>query len=461
MLVYDKNIKLVDYVFWISFIFFSNPGGILKALGEKSGDGGLNVTDILFFVMCMCFVYVFDVNKFYLDNTFRKVVKYLIIFLIYYLIVFSFFIPLLKNNPYYEFFKTYIKIRHAIIGMVLMIFVYHFYQRSYPIFFKVLLYSSIAVLSIFMISLLIGVDILPVNRVDRRFIETKRLALSHYGIMHILIPMGVVALIFKMNIKFKRLIIIGFVLMFMAWVLAIFRRNIFGTFLYLFVALALYNFINRKAFISITTIFRIGFYSVLTVLIIQFTFPKYVEAGVAAYEETVYVIKYGKSTTGKEDSRLGLGKTFIQNLILENYVFGTGFDNRWRSKMDENSAKYEATDYPFLAAIAQFGIVGLLFFAPLYVILIRSLVYDIKYLRKRLINYQSFEMYVVVLFIVYFIYDLMKYMDWFIMLSASSDIKWGTFYAMYFAARNEMYYQEKMAMRKREEMGSLGINLSL
>ena len=40
--------KVVDYLFWIVLIIFTNPGSILKALGEDRGDGGINVVDFLF-----------------------------------------------------------------------------------------------------------------------------------------------------------------------------------------------------------------------------------------------------------------------------------------------------------------------------------------------------------------------------------------------------------------------------
>ena len=45
--------KLVDYIFWIAFILFTNPGGILEALGEDSGDGGINAKDFIFVILLL------------------------------------------------------------------------------------------------------------------------------------------------------------------------------------------------------------------------------------------------------------------------------------------------------------------------------------------------------------------------------------------------------------------------
>ena len=78
----------------------------------------------------------------------------------------------------------------------------------------------------------------------------------------------------------------------------------------------------------------------------------------------------------------GFGKEFMQDLIVSNYVFGTGFDNRWRTS-EGDKAGYEASDYPLLSAIAMSGVIGLLMFLPIYVVLIRTIQVDLKYIRKK------------------------------------------------------------------------------
>ena len=437
--------KVVDYIFWITLIIFTNPGGILSALGETSSDGGINITDLLIVVLFGCYVVVPKKNIISDDKAFSKIVKFLIVFLLYYLLVFGYFVPLLKGHSYYSPLATFIKIRHGVINILLVILVYEFFLRSYPIFIKFFLYSSIIVITLFLITTLTSIDILPVKTMNRSFIDTQRLLMENYGLMPILIPMGAVLFIFKFDIKHRKIIFIGFILMFITWLLSIIRRNIFGTFLYLILALMFNNFIQHKALFSFKKIIRISLYAVLLVFFIQLTFPKYLEAGVAAGKETINVIKYGETTEGKKDVRLGFGKEFMQELISENYVFGTGFDNRWRTS-EGDKAGFEASDYPFLAAIAMSGIIGLLFFLPIYVVLIKSLIYDIKYLRSFQFNIHSFESYIFILFIVYFIFDLLQYMNWFLPLSLFSHAghkSWYIFLAMYFATRKIFYYKEK------------------
>lgn len=445
-----KSIKAIDYIFWITFIIFTNPGSILSALGEDSSDGGINITDLLMVILLGCYVLVQKKNIFLNDISYNKVVKYLLIFLLYYLIVFSFFIPSLREYINYSFIGTYVKVRHGIINILLVIIVYEFYLRSYSIFFKYFIYSSILVITLFLITTLAGIDILPVTTMDRSFVDTQRLLMGSYGLMPLLIPMGVVLFIFKFDIKYRKLIFISFVLMFITWLLSIIRRNIFGTFLYLILALMFNNYINHKALFSFKKIIRISFYTVLLVLFIQFTFPKYLEAGIIAAKETISILEFGETTSGRKDARLGFGKEFMQELISENYIFGTGFDNRWRTS-EGDKAGYEATDYPFLSAIAMSGIVGLLFFLPIYILLIKTLIYDVKYLRRYQFNIHSFESYIFILFIIYFIYDLLQYMNWFLPLSLFSHSAhhwWYIFLAMYMASRKIYYYKEKRSQNK-------------
>ena len=127
--VLGKSKNLVDYLFWIVLLVFSNPGNILGALGEDTSDGGVNITDLLFVVLLLCSLAVFKKQEVLEDKPFKKMLKYLLIFFVYYLIVFCFFVPQFKNVPGYSVLGTFIKIRHAIINMFLVVMVYIFYLR--------------------------------------------------------------------------------------------------------------------------------------------------------------------------------------------------------------------------------------------------------------------------------------------------------------------------------------------
>ena len=439
-----KKKKIVDYVFWIVFIAFTNPGGILEAIGENSADGGINVTDILFVILFSSFIIIFKKKS--IDNIFyKKIVKYLFIFLLYYLVFFAFFIPLFRNSSNYSIIEAYIKIRYAVIHFFLVIMVYEFYLRSYVIFWQVFLYSSILVIVLFIITVTTGINLLEVREMNRGFVATKRLIMSDFGLLTLLVPMGVVVIVFKFKFKFKIKIVLASVLMFLVWILAILRRFIFGAFLYFILASILDNYFKQKPLIPIKNIFNIGIYLILLFFIIQLSFPKYLDAGILSVKETYNVFKYGETVSGQKDARLGFGKSHMQNTIRKNFIFGTGFDNRWRTKEGDNDG-FEASDYPFLSAIAMFGITGLMIFLPVYIVIIKILIFDIKYLRKNSFNNQSYEAYFVILFIIYFIFNLVQYMNWFepvAIFSHNIGKRWFVFLGLFFAARKVFYDKEK------------------
>lgn len=445
--VLGKSKNLVDYLFWIVLLVFSNPGNILGALGEDTSDGGVNITDLLFVVLLLCSLAVFKKQVLLEDKPFKKMLKYLLIFFVYYLIVFCFFVPQFKNVPGYSVLGTFIKIRHAIINMFLVVMVYIFYLRSYIIFFRLFLISSIAVIILFLITVLGGVDIIPVMVSDRGFISINRLMMENYGLMPILITMGVVQIVFGFKFKGKFIILIASLLMLLAWILSLIRRELLSAVLLFFVAMVVRNFILKRSLIDVKKILSLGVYFLIIIGIFAVAFPKYSDAVVASVDETIYTIKYGRSSVGYKDARLGFGKEALQEKIKNNYIIGTGFDNNWRVSEE---AGWEASDYPFLAAIAMTGIIGLLFFLPVYILLGKFMWYDINFMRRSYIDLFRFEDYTLIVFIVYYIFDLATYVYWFLPVSLfahGGHKKWYIFLAMIIAARRVLYTNREFQER--------------
>lgn len=433
--------KLVDYIFWIVFIIFTNPGNILTAIfKEDSGDGGINITDFLFAILFVCYLLVLYKKDFGYDRTYNKILKFILIFTVYHFLVFNYFVPVFKETAYSSVKFILIKSRHEAYSIVLFFMTYRFFVRSYKIFFELFLYSSIIILVLFLVTVVTGIDILPIAKASRGFIKIDRIFLDEYGLMPLLIPIGAVIIAFKINIKWRKVIFIAFSLMFLTLLLSLTRREIFGTFIYLFIALILNNYFLNKTLIPFNRVFSVGFYSLIIGFFIYLSFPKYIGAGIKAIEETFYVIEYGETTSGRKDTRLGLGKEFMQNLIKENFIWGTGFDNRWRRSFGDKEG-YEASDYPFLSAIAMKGILGILIFLPIYLILIKTLHFDIKFIKKYQVNFNTIEFLILVIFIVYFIFDLMQYMNWFKPVSRTKDYVWYMYLGMFLASRQLFYFK--------------------
>lgn len=438
--------KLVDYIFWIVFIVFTNPGDLLLAFGEDRGDGGINVADFLFVVLFGCYIFIFYKKDIGYDRTYIKVVQYFFIILLYYFLVFGYMVPIFRESSQFSITFLIIKGRHTIYSLFLVVMVYRFYLRSFLIFYKLFIISSIIVISLFVFGVVTGIEILPVEKLDRHFVKIDRIFLSSYGLMPLLIYMGIVVIVFKINIKWKKFILIGFGLMLLVWILSLTRRHIFGTLILFIMSVMLYNYFQHKVLISVKRVFSSVIYGVIIFFTISFTFPKYAEASIVTVEETINIIRYSEDSTGRKDTRLGFGRKFIVNLFIDNPLFGTGFDNRWRTH-EGDSAGYESADYPLLAALAMYGIIGVLVFLPIYILLIKLLYFDINFLRNHNVDYNTIEFFIFSMFILYFIYDLLLYMNWFRPFSNLQQHEWYIYISMYLASRH-LFYSNYFSTKK-------------
>jgi len=428
----------IDYVFWILLVFFSNPGGILDAIGLKSSEGSASVKDLIFFALLGLF---FLISYKVQNETFIKIIKYLVVFLLYYFLVFGYFTPIFKDVSNYSYLNFLKKNRTTLYSAILFVIVYFYYIRSNVLFYKTLIITTIIILSLFLISYLTGVNIIPYEEIDRRFIDVKRIFLISYGDFFLLVPFGFVVIVFmKKTFKWKKYILMAFSLTGIAILLTITRRHLLGFFIYFFITTVLFNYMNKKPLVPIKKVLSVAVYIVLFGFILSLSLPKYIEAAKVGFEESINVIDAGETSAGTKDVRLGFGKEFMQDLIINNLYFGTGFDNRWRTKEGDTQG-YEASDYPLLGAIAMTGIIGVLFFLPIYIVLIRSLIYDLKFLRNNNVDYYSIEFLALLTFIIYFIYHIMQYINWFIPVSLSGRSFWYIYLAMYYGSR-EVFYKK-------------------
>ena len=89
------------------------------------------------------------------------------------------------------------------------------------------------------------------------------------------------------------------------------------------------------------------------------------------------------------------------------------------------------------------GIIGVLAFFPVYIILIKTLIRDVKFIKRNKFDHNSLEFFLYMLFILYFSYDLMLYFNWFSPVAMSRDYEWLTYLAMYLASRQLLFRKLK------------------
>ncbi len=436
----NKRPKLIDYLFWITLILFTNPGGIQQAFNIQEVYESINLNDFLFVILTLLYLLVPKRNTFPLPL--NKNLKFaLLIFIAYYFIIFGYLTPLVldpKTNVTFNF----IKLRYSLYCYSLFFYAYLFWKRSWTLFIRVYLYSSILILLLFFQSLFSNWQFLPIEIVSRGFIEVNRNVLKSYGFMPWLTSFGVILIVFNIKTKYRFLTITGFILMNLAWIVSLTRRYIFGLIICFIIAYILYNYIKKGNLNNFFLIVgRILISLILLIYLLHFTFPTYVQANLKVIKSTLHVIRYGENITGQKDERLNLiGRSTIMQEFKKSPLFGTGFNNKWRTK-EGDEAGFEASDYPFQAALAMAGLLGLLVFLPFYIYLIKMLVFDINFIRRFKIKFNHNLSFLLLSFILFLGYTLIQYMNWFIPLSNGGTSESFFVCCAFYIGTRELFYQ--------------------
>ena len=430
----------IDKIFWFVLILFTNPGGIQQTLDIYNIFGRTNLNDFLFVIMLAC--YLLTKSHTLSTKESKKLKTRIIVFAIYYFLIFGYITPSLEDDNVNNLFN-FIKMRFALYNLSMFFFTYTFWKRSYLKFFKFFTVSSIIILIIFLQSLITNFEILTTTAASRGFIDLNRIMLLSYGLMPFFTALGVVYIIFKYRGRFSFHILLGFILMNTAWLVSLTRRHILGLIFTLIIGLLIFVYINRTNILKPVGRFnRIIFFILFLLIIVGVSFPKYLNSAYTLIESSISVIKTGENISGKEDERLAFfGRKKMVEEFNRHPFLGTGFANIWRTSEGDKEG-YEASDYPFQATLAKNGLLGLLFYLPVYLVLIGTLKNDLIFCKKNKHLLGSFEAALLLSFIIYFIFNLIQYMNWFGPVSNSGRA--ANFYillAAYFASR-EIFYNK-------------------
>lgn len=428
----------INYLFWILLILFTNPGGVINALNIFYISGKVNFGDLLFVALTVCYFVIPKVHTIF-DIEFIRIRKYLLIFLIYYLIVFLIIVPFYNENKDYSMLGNLIKSRYSVYTIVISLYMYEFFKRRWDVFLKVFLFSSIIVLILFIITVVTKINILPVGLMNRDYINIDRNLMNSEGLMPFLIPLGAVILVFNLKIRFRFLILTGFSLMSLAYVLELWRRNIAAIFIFFILAILADLFITKRYTVLLNNVLKITLLITFIAAMSYLLFPRYVDAAFVGIQKSFSVLEGRKNVQGEKDVRMTLDRPFINEKFYNHPFFGTGFDNRWRTKSGDDQG-FEASDYPFLSALAMFGIVGILFFLPIYIVIVKILMLDFNYMRLNNDRIsKSFLFLFIMSFLLFFAFDLMQYFNYFQGASNSESCYWYFLLSLYLAGRSRFY----------------------
>jgi len=148
---------------------------------------------------------------------------------------------------------------------------------------------------------------------------------------------------------------------------------------------------------KLSEVFKVLIPSLVVLLVLSFTFPKYVGYISTIGEDTFLLITSGKDSSGEGDDRVsGTGEMEItKKYISENLFFGTGYTYlHWgrgyaTSKRGDTFAiaADAAGEVPIYYLLFGFGIAGAILMFPLYFIMVKLFFNLIRLLRSNLINF--------------------------------------------------------------------------
>lgn len=402
---YFSRTSVYDHLFWIFLFLFTDPGGIIKA----NSGGKFYVNFAIFTILTFLFLFTSGARECLRSGNLKRISPAILLWTVYYLFIFG----LLNNNAtdFYYFLKNGFLLPFTAI--CLFFFTYFFAVRNLKLFIHYLVIFSMIVFILFFITYFTVFKVLPLRVYGRGYVEQERIMLFGYGILSLSIPFAVNFLLFNIKIKEKRWIILAAAIMIVLWIISITRRQLLETIIYMFGAYLLA--IRLKLFRQVIP-GKLIVFLLIPVIILFVLFPGYLGATRQSLVESYSVITEGQSSTGQRDSRLSLsGQEMVISKFLENPLFGTGFDPLWYSSEGDRKG-YEASDYIFLGALAQHGILGLLFFLPIYIFIYKTLFSEYKLLKitKGFTSASEYDRMLIYYVIISFSIKLLIYVNYFV-----------------------------------------------
>ena len=407
----------LDKIFWISFIFYFDPGGLIYYYFSNDIFWRISFTDVFFLIM-MCCYYLLDKKTSQRISIINISIKQLYVFFLIWIFYFIFFYGLIiPQSNLTTFVEFLIKTRYVIMCFMLFPAVYTFSFRSIEIFIRYFVNISILVLGSLLISLMISTNIIPVFIRDRKFIDAQRIVLFSYGFMPFLINLLYVVILFKIKIHNRYKVIISGIMMIFAWIVSLTRRHIIGSVILFVIYMIIYLFVYKKYLISSKLTKRTVSFIVIMIIIFS-SFPNIRNNTFYAFNNAIQkFIGVRDYSNDEEEYRITLNHPFLTGLINRNPLTGTGYTKNWYiGEILSEGGKYETSDYPLLAAIAAYGLIGIVIFLFFYIWLIRLIILILKYLRKNIISVikvYPVEILIIISIIGFFIYELIQYMNLF------------------------------------------------
>lgn len=387
-----------DIWFWIFLNLYFDPGGYITGFRDGKIVGPLNMRDAFIFGIVICLVSAkINWKVISQDQQLSRFLLFLLFFSAYYFIVYGGVAPFIHNDFDYSTFL--LKNREFIYGFFILISVYLFSFRSLHNFYSVTLFFGVLCLTLYLITLFTGVELIYVWEFQREGTGMTRIAMLSYGLFDILFPLSLIVYIvskkINLNIKYRYWLYYAGVIFLITQIITLTRRtqiDILGTVIITVIIIA-YLFRTGK----LSSLLKLLLPAVLVILVLYFTFPNYIGYMAKTAENTFLLITTGQDSEGRKEYRvsgnenLEIAKEYIKNnlLIGTGYTYlywGPGYAYSLRGR-EYSLAADAAGEVPIYYSLFGFGILGVILMLPLYFLMGKLFIKLIKALRTRLTNY--------------------------------------------------------------------------
>jgi hypothetical protein len=378
MIIRDKP----DLSFWILLNMYFDPGGYFSFFLSGKLVGPFTISDVSLFLIIFCLFVIKTPGSFIRSNRlFYKFIIALFIYSIYYFFVYGFLSPLIHDDLNY--FTFLLKNRGFIYGVILLISVYYFSLRSLKYFYYTTLFFGVVCLSLYSISLITGLNILPVNKIERYAGSgIMRISMGGYGLFDLLFPLAIIINFISRRIaykiRFKKWLFYAGIFMATTLMLTLTRRTLLSIPATILIIIFIVSYLYRSNKLGI--LLKITVPSIIIMIILSFTFQKYIGYIATVTRDTFQLIITGKDTRDVSDYRVsGTGDLMdVKDYIAKNLWIGSGwaftdYDEIGRNKSNRGSKFANmvdaATEVPIYYLFFGFGLFGAILILRLYYII--------------------------------------------------------------------------------------------
>jgi hypothetical protein len=385
--------------FWLFVNLFFDPGGYVSEYLGGNLFGLLNITDIVIVGIVICLIHAkINWEVIFGDKFFLRFLLFLFIFSAYYLIVYGGVAPYLHNDFNYTVFL--LKNRVFVYGLIVLISVYVFSLKGLRHFYTSTLFIGTICLSLYLITLLTGINLIPVYETPRYgHIGMMRISMASYGLFDLIFPLALIAYLLSRKINLtlnhKLWLYYSATVMLITLVITLTKRTQIDIISTVIIIILIISNLFRTG--KLSEMLKLVVPVIIVILVLYFTFPKYIDYMITTGEDTFLLMTTGKNSVGEIDYRvtgsdeLELTKEYIRN----NLIIGTGYTYLYWGPGYATSlrgAKFAlaadaAGEVPIYYLLFGFGIAGAVLMLPLYFMTGQLFFKLIKLLKLTLIDY--------------------------------------------------------------------------